>query len=50
MDFDIPKIIAKNTLIYEIFDKKNWDQEAKKCDYQYINQVLENWKEEIQIE
>ena len=25
MDFDMPKTIAKNTLTYEIFNKKNWE-------------------------
>ena len=33
---------AKNTLIYRIFDKKNWEQEVKKCSYRYLNQILEN--------
>ena len=33
MDFDILEIIAKNTLIYRIFNKKSWDQETKKYNY-----------------
>ena len=49
IDFDIPKIIAKNTLVYEVFNKEDWEQEAKKCGYRYLDQVLENWKNKIQI-
>ena len=42
MDFNMPEITAKNILIYKIFNKKNWDQEAKKCGYRYIDQIFEN--------
>ena len=42
MDFNIPETAAKNTLIYGIFDKKNWEQEVKKYDYGYLDQVPEN--------
>ena len=42
MDFDLPKIVAKNTLIYKTFNKKSWDYKAKEYGYQYINQILEN--------
>ena len=49
MDFDIPKIVAKNTLVYEIFHKEDWEQEIKKCGYRYLDQVSENWKNKIQI-
>ena len=42
MDFDMLETAAKNTLVYKIFDKKNWEQEAKKCGYRYLNQVSEN--------
>ena len=37
MDFNISETIIKNTLVYRTFNKKNWDREAKECDYQYIN-------------
>ena len=47
MDFDISEIAAKNILVYEIFNKKNWDQEAKIYGYQYIDQISKKWKEEI---
>ena len=50
MDFDISKTVAKNILAYGTFNKENWEQETKKCNYRYFNQVLENWKDEIQIE
>ena len=42
MDFNMLKTIAKNTLIYGTFNKENWDYEAKKYNYRYIDQVLEN--------
>ena len=35
---------AKNILVYGVFNKENWEQEAKKCGYRYFNQILENWK------
>ena len=47
MDFNMPETVAKNTLIYGIFDKKNWEREVKKCDYRYLDQILENWKDKI---
>ena len=47
IDFDISETAAKNILVYKIFNKESWDQKAKKCDYQYINQILENWREKI---
>ena len=50
IDFNMTEIVAKNILAYRIFNKNNWDQKAKKCGYRYFNQVLENWKEEIQTE
>ena len=49
MDFDISETVAKNILVYKAFNKKNWEQKAKKCDYRYLNQILENWKDKIQI-
>ena len=48
LEFDIPKITVKNILVYKIFDKENWEQKAKKYDYRYLNQILENWKNKIQ--
>ena len=33
---------AKNILIYETFNKEDWEQKIKKYDYRYLNQVLEN--------
>ena len=42
IDFDIPKTVTKNILIYKIFNKESWDQKAKEYNYQYINQILEN--------
>ena len=50
MDFDMPETAAKNTLVYRIFSKEDWEQEAKKYSYRYLNQVSENWKDEIQSE
>ena len=50
IDFDMSKIAAKNILVCEIFNKKNWEQEAKKCGYRYLDQVSENWKSKIQME
>ena len=38
----MPETAAKNTLIYRIFNKENWEQKAKKYDYRYLNQILEN--------
>ena len=46
----MPKTAAKNTLAYGAFNKEDWEQEAKKYGYRYIDQVPENWKNEIQIE
>ena len=42
INFDISETAAKNILIYGIFNKENWEQEAKKYDYRYLNQVSEN--------
>ena len=42
MDFNMSEIVAKNILVYEIFDKVNQDQETKKYSYQYTNQISEN--------
>ena len=42
LEFNIPKTIAKNILVYKIFNKENWEQKAKKYGYRYLNQVLEN--------
>ena len=28
---------AKNTLVYETFNKENWEQEIKKCNYRYLD-------------
>ena len=50
MDFDISETAAKNILVYRIFSKEDWEQKAKKCGYRYLNQVSENWKDEIQSE
>ena len=44
----MPETVIKNILMYRIFNKENQDQKTKKYNYQYINQVLENWKKEIQ--
>ena len=33
---------AKNILIYETFNKENWEQETKKYGYRYLDQVSEN--------
>ena len=33
-----------------MFNKEDWEQEAKKCGYRYLDQVSENWKNKIQIE
>ena len=49
MNFDIPKMAAKNTLVYGIFNKENWEQEAKECDYRYFDQISENWKKKVQL-
>ena len=50
MNFDISETAAKNILAYRVFNKENWEQKAKKCGYKYLNQILENWKEEVQLE
>ena len=50
LEFDMPEIVAKNILVYKIFDKENWEQEAKKYSYRYLNQISENWKNKIQRE
>ena len=50
MDFDIPEITVKNILVYGIFSKEGWEQEAKKCGYKYLDQISENWKNKIQTE
>ena len=50
MDFDMPETAAKNTIIYGVFNKKKWEQEAKKCSYRYLNQISENWKDKVQLE
>ena len=42
MDFNISKTAAKNTLVYKMFNKEDWEQEAKKCDYRYLDQISEN--------
>ena len=42
LEFDISKTTVKNILVYGAFDKENWEQEAKKYDYRYLNQILEN--------
>ena len=42
MDFNMPETAAKNILIYGTFNKKSWDQKAKKYDYWYTNQILKN--------
>ena len=49
MNFDMSEIAAKNILTYETFNKENWEQETKKCGYRYLDQISENWKEEIQL-
>ena len=33
MNFDISEIITKNILVYKTFNKKSWDQKAKKYNY-----------------
>ena len=50
LEFNISEITAKNILVYEVFDKENWEQKAKKYGYRYFNQILENWKDKIQRE
>ena len=42
MNFDISETAAKNILVYGTFNKENWEQEAKKYSYRYLNQVSEN--------
>ena len=42
MNFNMPETAAKNTLAYGAFNKENWEQEAKKCGYRYLDQVSEN--------
>ena len=42
INFNMSKTVTKNTLIYRAFNKENWEQEAKKCNYRYLNQVSEN--------
>ena len=37
MDFNMPKTVAKNILIYRIFNKEDWEQKTKKCDYRYLD-------------
>ena len=37
MNFNMLKIVAKNILVYETFNKESWDQEARKCNYRYID-------------
>ena len=37
IDFNMPETVAKNILIYRIFNKKDWDQKTKKYGYQYID-------------
>ena len=49
IDFDMSETVAKNILIYGVFNKEDWEQEAKKYDYKYLNQISENWKNKIQI-
>ena len=49
IDFNISKTVIKNILVYGTFNKEDWEQEAKKYNYRYIDQVLENWKNKIQI-
>ena len=49
IDFNIPEIVTKNILIYGAFNKEDQEQETKKCGYKYLDQVLENWKNKIQI-
>ena len=41
---------AKNILVYEAFNKENWEQKVKKYNYRYFDQVSENWKDKIQRE
>ena len=50
INFNMSETAAKNILVYEIFNKENWEQEAKKCGYRYFDQVSENWKEKVQLE
>ena len=47
INFNISETVAKNTLIYGTFNKEDWEQEAKKYNYRYLNQVSENWKDKI---
>ena len=42
MNFNISETVAKNILVYRVFNKEDWEQEAKKCGYRYLDQVLEN--------
>ena len=49
INFDISETAAKNILVYETFNKEDWKQEVKKYSYKYLNQILENWRDEIQI-
>ena len=37
IDFNMSETAAKNILIYEIFNKEDWEQEAKKCGYRYLD-------------
>ena len=48
LEFNMSEIVVKNILIYKVFDKENWEQKAKKCDYRYLDQISENWKDKIQ--
>ena len=50
LEFNISETTVKNILVYKVFNKENWEQKAKKCGYRYLNQILENWKDEIQRE
>ena len=43
------EIAAKNILAYKIFYKENWEQKTKKYGYRYLDQILENQKNKIQI-
>ena len=37
IDFNMPEIATKNILTYKIFNKKNWEQKAKKNGYRYLD-------------
>ena len=50
MEFNISETVAKNILAYRIFNKESWDRKAKECNYKYLNQILKNWRDEIQTE